>query len=452
MRRDRSLAVKVFCGFLVVMAVCTMLSRAAASVLVAQVEVKKPGRGKLSYIYEGTGNIVPKKEENIFLWEGQQVEWTARQGSKVEKGKCLVRFRKEYLDKEIEKKQSELMQLVYQVKEQQIASKTPARVSAAESAYLLLQDLKKKLEKARNREKKARSIWKSYEEEWEKEEEADSLKKQTLKEEYLAAKAETEALEQEKSQAQAAYNLAKKEDAAQEKNNANAKDAAQMNIQAQKEQVNMVQKELKALREYKKAGGKILAEKDCMVLENSIQTGTVTTGTEYISLGMGGWKLKGEIAAEDRDKIIAGNEAEVQFDTGGKVSIKIENVEYLEREVEGALDERVSYFWYASLPSGINAEETGAFTWKSEKDSVNEYEQTMPLSALREDISGAYCLVISEKEQMLGTVMVAKRVPVTVVEKDGMNAAVTSELKKTDRIIVSSEKFISGGDRVRLKE
>ena len=71
MRRDRSLAVKVFCGFLVVMAVCTMLSRAAASVLVAQVEVKKPGRGKLSYIYEGTGNIVPKKEENIFVLEGQ---------------------------------------------------------------------------------------------------------------------------------------------------------------------------------------------------------------------------------------------------------------------------------------------------------------------------------------------------------------------------------------------
>ena len=53
---------------------------------------------------------------------------------------------------------------------------------------------------------------------------------------------------------------------------------------------------------------------------------------------------------------------------------------------------------------------------------------------------------------MLGTLMVAKRVPVTVVEKDGMNSAVTSELKKTDRIIVSSEKFISGGDRVRLKE
>ena len=53
---------------------------------------------------------------------------------------------------------------------------------------------------------------------------------------------------------------------------------------------------------------------------------------------------------------------------------------------------------------------------------------------------------------MLGTLMVAKRVPVTVLEKDGKSAAITSELKKEDQIIISSEKFVSGGDRVRIKE
>ena len=67
-------------------------------------------------------------------------------------------------------------------------------------------------------------------------------------------------------------------------------------------------------------------------------------------------------------------------------------------------------------------------------------------------MEGAYCLIISEKEQMLGTLMVAKRVPVTVLEKDGKSAAITSELKKEDQIIISSEKFVSGGDRVRIKE
>ena len=46
----------------------------------------------------------------------------------------------------------------------------------------------------------------------------DTLKEQELEEAYLAAKAQTEALRQERIQALSAYDLAKKEDAAQEKN------------------------------------------------------------------------------------------------------------------------------------------------------------------------------------------------------------------------------------------
>ena len=76
----------------------------------------------------------------------------------------------------------------------------------------------------------------------------------------------------------------------------------------------------------------------------------------------------------------------------------------------------------------------------------------IPVSALREELGGAYCLIVVEKEEMLGTLKVAKKVPVTVLEKDGKNAAITSELKKEDKVIVSSEKFVSGGDRVRIKE
>ncbi len=98
------------------------------------------------------------------------------------------------------------------------------------------------------------------------------------------------------------------------------------------------------------------------------------------------------------------------------------------------------------------AEESGTFTWKMEVESEDEYEQVIPLSALREDVEGAYCLIITETEQMLGTQQEAKRVPVTVLEKDGVKAAITSELGKEDRIIVSSEKFVAGGDRVRIKE
>ena len=64
----------------------------------------------------------------------------------------------------------------------------------------------------------------------------------------------------------------------------------------------------------------------------------------------------------------------------------------------------------------------------------------------------AYCLVLAEEEQMLGTVQVARRVPVTVLKKDAKSAAVTSGLTPDDQVIASSEKYVSEGDRVRLRE
>ncbi len=92
------------------------------------------------------------------------------------------------------------------------------------------------------------------------------------------------------------------------------------------------------------------------------------------------------------------------------------------------------------------------FTWQTEIPTEKEYEQMIPLSALREDVNETYCLVLAEEEQMLGTVQTAKKVPVTVLEKDAKNAAITSTLSVEDKVIVSSEKYVAEGDRVRLKE
>ena len=106
--------VRLLAVFLALMVLCTIISRAAASILVAQVQVEKPGRGKLSYTCSGSGNVVPVQEKLIFLWPGQQVEWAADVGSTVKAGDCLVQFRMEYLQQTIESKQAELTQLELQ--------------------------------------------------------------------------------------------------------------------------------------------------------------------------------------------------------------------------------------------------------------------------------------------------------------------------------------------------
>ena len=66
--------IRILAVFLAVMAAGTVVSRAADSVLVARVGVKKPERGRLTYSCEGEGRVAFAREEQIFLWPDMQAE------------------------------------------------------------------------------------------------------------------------------------------------------------------------------------------------------------------------------------------------------------------------------------------------------------------------------------------------------------------------------------------
>ena len=162
MDRKTKRRARVLAGFLIIMSVCTVLSRAAASVLVAQVQVEKPGRGKLSYSCGGSGTVVPVQEKTIFLWADQQVEWAAETGSTVKAGDCLIQFRMEHLQRAIQNKQAELAQLEIQIQQQQISARGTARVPTAERALQNLKDAKEKLQEAQEKEAKAQEEYEQF--------------------------------------------------------------------------------------------------------------------------------------------------------------------------------------------------------------------------------------------------------------------------------------------------
>ena len=439
-------------GFLIMMSVCTVLSRAAASVLVAQVQVEKTGRGKLSYSYGGNGTVVPEQEKTIFLWAGQQVEWAAETGSAVKAGECLIQFRMEYLQQAIQSKQAELTQLEIQVQQQEIAARGTARVPSAERALQNLEDAQKKLEDAQEKERKVQ-------EEYDQIDGSALEGQQELKAALEQAQADAEAARQAVDQARTEYQFALKEDSAQNTNEANSIQSAQLGVQSQQVQADKARRELEELTAYQNAGGRICAEEDCTVLMSGVQTGAFTTGAEVMVTGIGGWKLKGLADAKDKEKLKAGTEAEIRLGAGKKRTVKIESVaaERSEGSEGGAggsgSDSRFLQFcWYARLPENTAAGNGNTFTWNVNAASDQEYEQIIPLSALREDTAGAFCLILAEEKSMLGTVQTAKRIPVTVLEKDAQKAAVTSTLKESDQIIASSEKYVEEGERVRIKE
>lgn len=442
----------VLAGFLIMMSVCTVLSRAAASVLVAQVQVEKTGRGKLSYSYGGNGTVVPEQEKTIFLWAGQQVEWAAETGSAVKAGECLIQFRMEYLQQAIQSKQAELTQLEIQVQQQEIAARGTARVPSAERALQNLEDAQKKLEDAQEKERKVQ-------EEYDQIDGSALEGQQELKAALDQAQADAEAARQAVDQARTEYQFALKEDSAQNTNEANSIQSAQLGVQSQQVQADKARRELEELTAYHNAGGRICAEEDCTVLTSGVQTGAFTTGAEVMVTGIGGWKLKGLADAKDKEKLKAGTEAEIRLGAGKKRTVKIESVaaERSEGSEGGAggsgSDSRsLQFCWYARLPENTAAGNGNTFTWNVNAASDQEYEQIIPLSALREDTAGAFCLILAEEKSMLGTVQTAKRIPVTVLEKDAQKAAVTSTLKESDQIIASSEKYVEEGERVRIKE
>ena len=473
---DKKRMIRILWGFLAIMAAASVTSRAAASVLVAQVNVEKTVRGRLSYTYEGEGIVAPVQENQIFLWPEQQVEWTAKQGTQVKSGECLVRFRMEYLQQLIGKKQAELTQMELQASQQQVSAREQARVPAVTGAGQALTEAQRQLDAARQKAEDAERMYHNFVDSAESAEldntqdDAWQLRKQELESALQEAYAGVESAMKEVNQAQNAYELAEQEDQAQNINAANEAEAARLGAEASKVQIDYTRRELERLKGYQAAEGKICADRDCTVLKVGVEVGAVTSGSEVFVIGSGGFQLKGLMKAKDKEKLKAGQEAEVQLGAGKKKTVRFESIETDTGGVAGGIgaadggasggstdtggsaSQEAQIFWLASVPENTEVKSGDTFTWQTEIPTEKEYEQMIPLSALREDVNETYCLVLAEEEQMLGTVQTAKKVPVTVLEKDAKNAAITSTLSIEDKVIVSSEKYVAEGDRVRLKE
>lgn len=476
---QKKTALKVFGGFFALMAACTVLSRAAASVLVAQVEVENPTGGTVTSTFEGQGEVVPSDEKQVFLWAEQQVEKSAAPGTAVKKGDCLVQFRMEYLEKSIDKKNSEIDQLKLQLEQQEVAARGSSYVSSADSAARTLDLAKAQLDAASEKADQAQAAFDSYageSEEGENEEE-----RQALEEALQAAQSERDAAAQAVDEAQNAYEDAAAQDAAQEANNASAMESARLAGEEIQVQIDDAQKELDVLEKYQAAEGRLCAEEDCVVLENSVADGTVTTGAEVIVTGSGEWLLRGSLDEDSRKRIREGGKASVSMDSGERaLDVEIRSVDTGEgsgntggnnaAESKGSASGNSSTgnsgssgsgtgggsagfagVWYAPVPEGTEVSYGDTFTWKVQVPSEQNYDCKIPLTALREDSQGNYCLIVSEESSALGTVQKAERVPVTVLEKNSEEAAVDSVLEKTDQVIVGSEKYVEEGDQIRIK-
>jgi len=81
-----------------------------------------------------------------------------------------------------------------------------------------------------------------------------------------------------------------------------------------------------------------------------------------------------------------------------------------------------------------------------------QYDLVVPNSAIREDNSGKFILIIEAKNSPIGTRYTATRVDVQVVASDDTKSAITGALYGYEYVITTSTKPIQPGQQVRLTE
>lgn len=495
----KQLAAAAFAVFFLIMAVCTAVSRAAASMVVPKVTTGKVQEGKLSILIQGKGTVETREESLLSLQTGLRVEKILQTGTVVKKGDVLLQYDQNYLQERIEEKQAEIKKLELAVEQAKLTGQPQARVEAAESAQRDVQlsednyakawedynaaaeayetgaagqqqNLDQELQAAE--EEKERVLQQAQEleaageaEEAEKlrqqaEENAEQRKAQAqsaydsaiqeLELQNSQAEESLQAQDSARAQAYNAYESAKEQDAAAAENDKKTAEAGSYTTQSAQVDLELAKKELEKLQKVQSENGEVKAPEDGVLKSSTIAAGGVTDDTASLMFGWGGYRVKGNLTAEDLSKAETGDEVKIMVPGQGKTLKK--NI----GEISGNTNQQgegqtAAGVFYAEMEEK-EAVYGSEISYEISRQTDSSYKQVIPLSAVRKDSDGTFCLVAEEEKTVLGNEYRAKRVAVTVVEKDSTSAAITASLGQEDKIITGSSKDIAPEDKVRLEE
>ena len=83
-------------------------------------------------------------------------------------------------------------------------------------------------------------------------------------------------------------------------------------------------------------------------------------------------------------------------------------------------------------------------------ESAQDYDMTVPNSAMREDNNGKFILVVQSKASPLGNRYIAQRVDVKVQASDDTTTAITASLNGDEYVITTVSAPVKAGQQVRL--
>ena len=450
MKKDKKqLYGKILVGFFIVVAVCTIISRAADAMTIPKVTVQRAEKGRITYVLNGNGVIEAVTKSTQLLPEGFLVESCLSDKTSVEAGEVLIQLQMEQLEKKKEELETALEQAELQLEQAELGQTEEAWVPAEEEAQRNVNQAQAEYDQAVAEKQQAQENYNQNMTDLNAESEDYLAKKAELEAGLAAAEERFDAAATGLSQAQQVLEAAKKSDDVIRQNNAKAQQAAGYTVESARLNVDAAEKSLQEAEELIAQEGKICAEEKGIFLNTTVTAGMITTGSEFVSIGTGGFTFSAEVPKEAGEKLAVGDSIFVQIPGQKGIESSLAQITVGKSQKEGTEEEVVL------LKSTFleNAEISGEYaSFSIQKSSEEEYQMILPLTAIRQDSKGYYCLGIRSQDSILGEEVKAERINVTLLDKDDTQAAIEGAIQPETKIIITSEKDVLTGDRVRITE
>ena len=221
-------------------------------------------------------------------------------------------------------------------------------------------------------------------------------------------------------------------------------DAADHSVEINNVSIAENQRALAQLQKAKEQKGKIVAQTNATVSKILLTAGDRTAETAAFLLAdlSEGARFTTQISKEDAKYVVVGD----------AVTLKVSDKSYEDMTVlstETNEDSSVSVTVYVpkkTIPIGTHA------SMEIEQTS-EKYATTLPLSAIHAEQNKYFVYVLEKEDTVLGEETVARKVNVSIVEKNGEYAALSDgSLSEDDSAIVESDTMFANGEKVRLKE
>ena len=521
--------------YFAVMLIFAILSRAADSVNVIQIQVKNPQNQMVTHEVTGTGKVEGSQEMAVFVQENLQVEQVlVHAGETVKKGDALMKLSGESISSAAKELENKIKTLEGQVKDLESQKsvdnqKRASEQSWAENSYALAaQSGNVSVDNARAEVNVARQRLEEFYQEreaaaQEKNEMAgftsgdtgeaeDGARESEASVNSFESGGETETAREEAQQDNTDYSIAAQsgnetldgssqlsdngeleensgtssssdaastqDDSATEKalqddlrgkqealneviagrnqtlasvgkniSDANAPQASDSTLENTKRELENTKEDLEKVTLLQDTGGIITSPSDSVLKSLSVQTGDITGqgAAAVLYLLDDDFRMTGSISKENLKYI--DTDMDVRITDNNNNDISGASVESITEDEEDSDIRKLSIL----LPKdSLSIGQTAQFFISKD---AGPYDCCVPLTALYEENGQNYVYVTDTKNTVLGTVMVARQVFVTVKDKNQTTAALESgSISSGQQVIVSANRELKDGSRVRLKE